>query len=246
VWSVSSDQVNVYLGSNLVMVKRTGEPLWTLEPPTTLPLVDVLRRVSQAHRRTTGKPWRLHVHLSAAICRALTFAVPIGVWRYDETLAIAQANAAKVWEIPDMQSTGVVCSIDSAHQGLSAAMIAGTYQVIRSWAEEHNGRLVSLQPLWAAASKAVACQETRIARVAVLEPDGLTVLAPSETTDSRAICLPGKHEAAYAMSTLDGFKSPDGPDRPGDSLAMVFQPTPVSPVWRNGPVAWASHWRELT
>ena len=175
-WSVWSERVDVYLGAGLVLVQRPGVPLWTFEPPATLPLADVLRHVNQALDRASAKPWRLRVHLSATLSPPVAFAVPAGVSRYQELMAIAQASAALAWAMPPERAAVVVCSLDRQHRGLAAALLGGTQQQIAQWAQGHSGRLVSLQPLWVAATQARACHERTTQNVAVLEPDALTVL----------------------------------------------------------------------
>lgn len=245
-WSVWSERVDVYLGTGLVLVQRPGMPLWTFEPPATLPLVDVLRHVDQALDRGNAKPWHLSVHLSAALCPPVAFVVPAGVKRHAEVLAIAQASAAHAWNVQAEQAVEIVCSLDAGHQGLAAAMLQGTHRVIAQWAAEHKGRLVSLRPLWTAATAAKACTDQQVECVALLEPDALTVLNLSPTGTASTKSGVGRYGPADALSSLAEMRDQADEAQPRTGVAMAFNREPTQNVWGQGPSAWAKHWSVLS
>ena len=241
-WSVWSERVEVYLGTGLVLVQRPGVPLWTFEPPATLPLADVLRQVDQALDREKAKPWRLRVHLSAALCPPVAFVVPAGVTRYAEVQAIARASAAKAWGVPVEQAAEIVCSLDVRHQGLAATMLSGNYGLIAQWAKTYKGRLVSLQPLWAAATAAKVCAEQDVAGVAVVEPDALTVLKLAQTKALRAKSWSGAHGQAQTMSRLAEMTDQADSAEQERDFVLVFNREPAQTVWVQGPAVWTKHW----
>lgn len=245
-WSVWSERVDVYLGTGLVLVQRPGVPLWTFEPPATLPLADVLRQVDQALDRDKAKPWRLRVHLSAALCPPVAFVVPGGVERHAEMLAIAQASAAQAWNVQAEQPVEIVCSLDARHQGLAAAMLQGTHRVIAQWAAEHKGRLVSLRPLWEAATAAKACAGQQVECIALLEPDALTVLnlCPTRTASTKSGV--GRYGPADALSSLAEIRDQAEESTQRKGVAMALNREPTQSVWVQGPSAWTKHWSVLS
>lgn len=244
-WSVWSERVDVYLGTGLVLVQRPGMPLWTFEPPATLPLDDELRHVNQALDRANAKPWHLSVHLSAALCPPVAFVVPKGVKRH-EVRAIACASAAHAWNVQAEQAVEVVCSLDAGHQGLAAAMLQGTHRVIAQWAAQQKGRLVSLRPLWAVATAAKACADQQVECVALLEPDALTVLNLSPTRTAHTKSWVGRYWPADALSSLAEMSDQVDEAQPRTGVAMAFNREPTQNVWVQGPSAWAKHWSVLS
>jgi len=245
VWSVWSERVDVYLGTGLVLVQRPGIPLWRFDPPATLPLVDVLRQVNQALERAKAKPWRLRVCLSASLCPPVAFALPAGVQRYAEVLAIAKANAVQVWDMPPEQATELECRLDARHQGLAAAMLSGTYGVIARWATEHKGRMTNLQPLWAVATGAKVCAKRHETGVAVLEPDALTVLKLDATGALQAKSWLGAHGQAETMSRLADMTDQANQAQQKRDVVMVFNQEPTQTAWEQGPPVWTKHWSVL-
>ncbi len=245
-WSVWCERVDVYVGTGLVLVQRPGMPLWTFEPPTTLPLADVLRQVDQALDRDRAKPWRLRVHLSAALCLPVAFVVPAGVKQYKEVLAIARASAAQAWDVSVEQAAEIVCSLDAGHQGMAAAMLQSTHRLIAQWAAEHKGWLVSLRPLWAAATAAKACTDQQVECVALLEPDALTVLNLSPTGTAATKSWVGRYGPADALSSLAELRDQVDEAQPLTGVAMAFSREPTQNVWVQGPSAWAKHWSVLS
>ncbi len=243
-WSVWSEPVQVYLGTGLVLVKRQGAPLWCLEPPTTLPLADALWQVDHELARGTRRPWRLHVHLSSALCRPVAFMVPPSVRRQEE-LAMAQAHAVHAWEMPSDFATEIVCSLDAKNRGLAATMLMGTHQVIERWAMGHEGRLASLQPLWALATSAKACRGHHINSVAVLEPDGLTVLNLKQQRAVRAQSWQGTHAPAEASAHLTAMTSPKQEPARSKGVLLAFSREPGQASWPGAPSTWAPHWSLL-
>lgn len=244
-WSVWSERVEVYLGTGLVLVQRQGVPLWTFEPPATLPLGDVLRQVDLAQHRANAKPWRLHVHLSAALCPPVTFVVPAGVKR-QEVRAIACASASHVWNVPAEHAAEIVCSVDAGNQGLAAAMLQSTHRLIAQWAAEHKGLLVSLRPLWAAATAAKACTDQQVECVALLEPDALTVLNLSPTGTAYTKSWVGRYGPVDALSSLAEMSDQAAEAQQSTGVAMAFNREPTQNVWVLGPSAWAKHWSVLS
>lgn len=228
-----------------MLVQRTGMPLWTFEPPATLPLADVLRQVDQALDRDNAKPWRLRVHLSGALCPPVAFVVPTGVKRHVEVFAIAQASATQVWGVPVEQAAEIVCSVDGCHDGLAASMLAGTHQMIAQWAAGNKGRLIGLRPLWAVATAARACVGQQVTGLAVVEPDALTVLSLQPTNAVRVRSWAGRYAAADAMARLSEMSDPADETRHRTDVAMVFNPAPMPNVWAQGPSIWVKHWSAL-
>lgn len=244
-WSVLSERVDVYLGTGLVLVQRPRLPLWTLEPPATLPLADVLQQLDLALNRANAKPWRLHVHLSAALCPPVAFVVPAGVKQHAEVLAIARASAAKAWALPAEQAADVVCNLDVQNNRPAAAMLAGTHRVISQWAVEQKGRLASLRPLWADATAASACAVQQVTSLAVLEPDALTALNLGQAGAVEAKSWPGRHHAIDAKSLLVEMSDPAAKTQLETGLAVAFNRAPMQRAWAQGPSVWAKHWSVL-
>lgn len=244
-WSVWSERVDVYLGTCLVLVQRHRVPLWTLEPPATLPLADVLQQVDLALDRANARPWRLHVHLSAALCPPLAFGVPSGVKEHAEVLAIAQASAAKAWAMPAEQAVEIVCNLDAHHIGLAAAMLAGTHRVISQWAMKYRGRLASLRPLWADATAARACVGQQMTVLAMLEPDALTVLDLAQRAAPQAKTWPGRHQASDAISLLAATGDPVEQTKPATHLAVAFNRAATQKASAQAPSVWSKHWSVL-
>lgn len=245
-WSVWSERVEVYLGTGLVLVQRPGMPLWTFEPPATLPLVDVLQQVNQMLDRAKVKPWRLRVHLSTALCPPVAFVVPTGVKWHAEALAIARATAAQAWGIPPEQAAEIVCSLDAGHQGLAAASLQSTHRLIAQWAAQQKGRLVSLRPLWAVATAAKACADQHVECVALLEPDALTVLNISPTRTAYTKSWVGRYGPVDALSSLAELRDQVDEAQPRTGVTMAFNREPTQNVWVQGPSAWAKHWSVLS
>lgn len=245
-WSAWSERVQVYLGSGLVLVQRPGAPLWIFEPPATLPLADVFKQMDEALGRARAKPWRLRVHLSAAFCPPVVFPLPKGINRYAEVEAIAQASAAQAWAIPPARSGELVCCIDQRHRGLAGALLGVTQRQIVQWAAGYRGSLVSLRPLWAVASDARVCREGKIQNLAVLEPDGLTLLQVSESEPVRAMSWLGTREAGEAkLQAIDWWGQAGDLDRTA-AVFMAFSKEPVTSFWLNGPSAWIAHWKDFS
>lgn len=244
-WSVWSERVDVYLGTGLVLVQRHRAPLWTLEPPATLPLADVLQQADLALDRANARPWRLHVHLSATLCPPLAFGVPAGVRQHAEVLAIAQASAAKAWALPAEQAAEIVCNLDAHHIGLAAAMLAGTHRLISQWAMRHKGQLASLRPLWADATAASACTGQQVTGLAVLEPDALTALNLGQTAAPHAKSWSGRFQASDAISLLAETGDPVKQANPATHLAVAFNRGATQKAWAQGPSVWAKHWSVL-
>ena len=244
-WSVWSEKVQVYLGIGLVLVQRPGAPLWTYEPPATLPLADVLRQVDQAMDRANGRPWRVHLHLSAALCPPVAFVVPEGIMQYAELLAVAKASAAQIWDVPSEHAAEIVCCLDARHEGLAAAMLTGTHRVIVQWASEHKGQLTSLIPLWTAATASKACKGHQTHGVALLEPGALTVVNQSPIGVMQAKSWPGKYDATEAMSRMAAVTDQADKAEHSKGVVMAFHREPTHAAWKQGPSVWLKHWSLL-
>jgi len=109
----------------------------------------------------------------------------------------------------------------------------------------HKGRLVSLQPLWAAATKARDSRGAHANSLAMLEPDALTVLGLKEQSAVRVMSWPGKHDAAEARTRLaDGSARTEESDQL-KGVVMAFGREPAKSVWPDGPTVWAQHWSKL-
>lgn len=248
-WSVWSERVQVYLGASLVLVQRPRRALWQFKPPATLPLGDVLKHLDQACDRASSKPWRLQVCLSAAICPPVAFAVPAGVKRYNEILAIAQARAAQDWALPPSQAADVDCRLDLQHPGLAAALPPGVQQQILQWSREQRGRLDQLQPLWAVATQAPACKQGETRGVAVLEPDALTVLQLDSQNPAQALTRPAPQTPDEAQAQAKAWWAQAGAKALTDAVVMSFGQEPtrsVQPAWSSGPASWKTHWSKLS
>jgi len=222
VWSGWPERVDVYLGGDTVLVKRRAHPLVRLQPPATLPLGDVLAQVDEACDRAKGRPWSLHVALGAALCPPVSFTVPRGVKRWSETMALAQAAAAQAWGLPADQADALVCALDTGRVGLAAGLMKGTQDRLLDWAGRYRGHLISLTPLWAAATQASGCQAPQVRELTVHEPGAIAVVQ-------------------------DAVASGVGSTTPGDCIEVRFSPEvlPRERLWAQGPGAWAGHWERL-
>jgi hypothetical protein len=222
VWSVWPERVDVYLGVGTVLVKRRAQSLVSLQPPATLPLGEVLAQVDEACDRVKGRPWSLHVALSAALCPPVPFTLPTGVKRWSEAMALAQAAAVQAWGLPAGQADALVCALDTGRAGLAAALMKGTQDRLVEWAGRHRGHLVSLVPLWAAATQAPGCRARQVQQLTVHEPGAIAVVQ-------------------------DAVASGVAPTTPGEGIEVRFSPEvlPLQQQWREGPAAWAGHWERL-
>ncbi|MET1117136.1 MAG: hypothetical protein ABWY08_19590 [Comamonas sp.] len=244
-WSVWSEKLDVYVGAGLVLVQRPGVPLWRFEPPVTLPLTDVLRKVDEALGREHGKAWRLRVHLSAAFCPPAAFVLPAGVRRHREIVTLAQAHAALAIGMPGEQAAQIVCSLDPWHRGLAAFMQPGIHQVIQRWAQRYKGRLLGLQPLWAVATRNRFCERSQTNRLAFLEPDALTVLELKTRGAARAMSWTRRFEAAQAMAHLADLSSGSEAPEQWNTVVLTFARDPVEAVLSGGPSVLPRHWGML-
>jgi hypothetical protein len=250
VWSVWSERVQVYLGTGMVLVQRPGVAELRLSPPATLPLSDVLALVDEACQRERAKPWRLQVSLSAALCPPVVFTVPEGVKQWRETQAIAQATAAAQLGLSPGTGLDPACSLDTQHTGLAAALMPGTHQQILAWADRHKGRLASLQPLWATATRARACHTAAVQQLTVLEPDALTALyLPGGQAAPQAITWLGNHSTEDADALVRSWMQAQGLDGPhmGKTVRVRFAAlaVPARQQWANGPAGWPTHWEAV-
>ena len=217
-WSGWRERVDVYIGTGVVLVKRRHRALVSLEHAATLPLSDVLAQLDEVVERDKTGPWSLNVSLSAALCPAVPVALPAGVTRQSEAMAIAQATAAAAWGLPAEQAHELVCTIDPGRADIVAALMIGTHQQIRDWAGLRGGRLASLQPLWAIASRAPGCRSKNVRRVTLHEPGNVTELLDSSVT---------------------GVSSPTR-----ECISVLFSPEvlPYRQQWKHAPAAWSGHW----
>lgn len=214
-WSGWPERVDVYLGVGCVLVKRRARPRVSLRPPATLPLGDVLAQVDEACDRIKGRPWHLHVALSAALCPPVPFTLPQGVKRWNEAMAMAQAAAAQAWGLPANQADALVCALDTGRTGLAAALMKGTQDRLLAWAGRHRGRLVSLTPVWAVATQARACRDRQVRQLTVHEPGAIAVVKDSLASEE------------------------------GLAVRFSANVLPLPQQWRDGPTAWAGHWERL-
>jgi len=119
VWSVWRERVDVYLGTGVALVRRRNHASVSLEHPVTLPLSDVLAEVDEAGKRNEGRPWSVNVFLSAMLCPAVPFALPAGVKRWSEAMAVAHATAAATWGLSAEQSHELLCTVFAWFSSLS-------------------------------------------------------------------------------------------------------------------------------
>ncbi len=221
-WSGWPERVDVYIGTGTVLVKRRAHALVSLHPPATLPLGDVLAKVDDACERDRCRPWRLHVTLSASLCPPVVFAVPEGLKRWSEAMALAQAAAADAWGLPMDQAHELVCALDTGRHGLAAALMKGTQDRIQAWAGRHRGHLVSLEPLWAVATRARACRSSQVRRVTLHEPGALSIVPDA-----------------------GGTGTADAESEGGIRVRFSPEVLPHRQQWPHGPAAWDGHWERL-
>lgn len=214
-WSGWPERVDVYLGVGTVLVRRRARPLVHLQPPATLPLRDVLEQVDEAGERRDGKPWSLHVALSASLCPPVTYTLPQGMKRWSEVASLAQAAAAQAWGLPPDQAEALVCALDSGHPGLAAALMKGARDGIVEWAARHRGHLLSLAPLWALATQAPACRAKGVQQLTLREPGAMAVV---QATPAANLPTPGL-DVRFSADVL-----------------------PLQQQWRGGPAVWTGHW----
>lgn len=240
--SVWSERVDVYLGQGLVLAKGRHFPLWAFEPPSTMPLADVLERLNHELDRKKGRPWRLHLKLSAKICTPVGFSVPDGVWRYREIIAIAKDSAIRACGQSVGSNFDVVCSLDSRRLGLAAYIQEGVHQELMRWGQEHNGHVASVQPLWAAATGARLCRRKKVSGLALLEPDSLTILDSKSADGVSVNCLPrrfSESEAIAHLREIGFYQSESGQE---GAVIWAFRREPAGAASGAGSGIWSRHW----
>lgn len=240
-WLGLFERVHVYLGTGLVLVQRSGVSVSKLQPPSTLPLTDVLRWVDEQLDRAHAKPWLLSVHVSAALCAPSVFVSPTGIQR-SELSALAQASAARAWGLGPNQEDAVVCCHGAEQRGLTASFLKGVHVAITEWASGHRGRLLELVPLWALATQCQHVRSTAVSAMALLEPDALTWIRQDGHRETQAACWYGALSVADAKALL---AEKGGGDWPPSLSAMGFAAESTAEPWPAGPKEWRRHWSRL-
>ncbi|RFO98336.1 hypothetical protein DIC66_00055 [Rhodoferax lacus] len=166
------------MGRGLTMVRRSGTPVKVLEHPITWPLKRVLAGVLEPIPAGV-KPGlfkrriRLHITLSTNVCELISFAVPQGVRKYGELQQLAQAAAAQALD----SAADIVVATDPFTPELVASLGVRFLEDLHAWAMGCGAVVASLQPLWTIASHCALARRPQIEGLALVEPDGVTLIA---------------------------------------------------------------------
>lgn len=240
-WSVWSERVDLYLGQGLAMLKmkRHGERVVRLAP--TLPMDRVLSQLAQelAQIRPTNRYAcrNLHITLSAALCPTSGFTVPQTVLRWDERQSIACASAAAT---VGTQVGNIICEADRDHAGVAASIGSPLFDDLTRWAAENHCRLVSVQPLWAAASQCQLVLSAAIKGILLQEPDAVTVVAVGQDGRPLASTLTGHSGQPGSAMQVRRWLVGSGLSQ-SDVLRLDFAADLLPPL-NQGPGTWLGHW----
>lgn len=236
-WSAWLEPNCIYLSSGRVLVRSAGCATVALEMPGTLPLDRILGEIAPHLRAGSRARQGWSVHLSAAICPALTVTPPEGVRGFNELLAYAKAAASAQLGlgVADVQA-----DFDMASPGIVAAVPGHLFDALSTWASAVGIRLTSIRPLWSVATDCALARRHRVNGILLREPDSLTVVAPA---------APGHHDLALTVA-LDSASTETATQRqrmlasaaPRQLLAMDFGVQSGSVV-RGLPRLWPAHWR---
>jgi hypothetical protein len=216
VWSVWSKPVALYISATCSMLKASGQPALVVPHPATLPLDRVLSRIAEAVNDSTSgysgalKSARLQVTLGGSICPPLACPMPAGIKNWQELQLIANASAAQQLGIA---ATDLVCEWSPNTPSVLGAMPLWSMQSLQEWASKQQAKVVSVQPLWAAATACKLARQRSVQGLCVYEDDGaVSSTNPHMPSDDAAI------------------------------LKIKFS-SAVQPLLKHGPKVWATHWQ---
>lgn len=242
-WSVWSDDIELYLGQGLALLKTRHAPLQVLRHSPTLPLQSVLAQLAPANPERP-KGWRfrrpaIRVSLSAALCPALSYSPPAEVKRWHELRQIALASAAAQLGTSGDQ---LRCEIDTRHRGLTACVAQPLMDELQRWAQSHHGRLLSVQPLWVVALQCRRMRQAGVQGLWVQEPDASTLIAQQSSGQLVVTTLTGapEQESAATPAFVRRWLLSHGLSQL--ELSRLNFGAEICSGIAQGPRRWAQHW----
>lgn len=208
------------------MVKLPGRPASWLQSPGTLPLQALLEQCSCAieNARKEGVLFPRHalsVATSAALTPAIGFRGPLGLRRWTELGALAEASAARELGLPP---DAIVCRMDPAAQGVAAASTAQLMTSLQAWVSTLKYQSAQIEPLWSRATACRAASAKSIRGVVVHELDCVTALVEVGRGKLKAHTLSQGVQSLDSASAVDGWITSQGLDQ-GELLRLRFGDT---------------------
>ncbi|HSH90249.1 MAG TPA: hypothetical protein VK996_09700 [Ramlibacter sp.] len=129
---------------------------------------------------------RLEVHLGAGLCPMVAVNYPVGINRLREKEVFAKSVCAAQL---GAHADELVVEVDAVQPCITAPLYRSDWEALRGWSDERSLRLVSIQPLWALASRSGMARRAKA--VVLQEPDSLTLFGVAEINQPvRALTLP--------------------------------------------------------
>ncbi|MBX3660715.1 MAG: hypothetical protein KF740_19950 [Ramlibacter sp.] len=183
-WELNNS-IDLYLGISASVVRRIDGELVFRQHAPTMPVDLRLADIGQLLADSRLAPARAHsfwrrrlrVWLGSGFCPLIQFALPEGVSNHHEIFTLARAAAAAQLQMPIEQ---VLCQTDRRHVGAAGAMPLRLWHQLNSWEGPMNGKLISIRPLWSAATQCSWAREEAVRSMQLEEPDGVTIVRTSD------------------------------------------------------------------
>lgn len=248
-WSGWFEQADIYLGRELAMLRRRGASTKVLEHPATWSLQRSLAGISEhlpgaqgSSTLHTKKKLRLNITLGFSLCEPVACAVPQGVQGFGEMQQLAQAAVSSAVDAPNMRA-----AIDPFEPGIVAGVGEWLLKDLDSWADGYGASIHSVQPLWSVATQCALVRKTKIAGLALIEPDGVaciaSVLNANAVSVHMAAGMPPQKPDAYqsqAMAHIRRWKI--GNDLQDAALQILTFDAKAKTQIKGMPNLWAGHW----
>lgn len=239
-WSVWSKSLDIYLGHGLAMLKAGSGNAVVLRVPAAFSLDRALSTLIESAAKDIAVGRRIRLYFSGAICPAFSIAAPKEVTRWQERQQIAHAIAAKNQGV---HASEINCELDSVHPDIAAAMPIASLEELRRCAHRQGGRIVSMEPLWSAATRCPAARHSTVQSFILLEPDAATMLAYGDKGVFDALTLPGQIDTATLTAHTRRWLVGHGLAE--DKAMKIGFGATLGVAMPGSPLPWSGHWYQV-
>jgi hypothetical protein len=227
---------DLYIGQGLAILRLNARNTYIFEHPLTMPLDRVLASCQGLAKKGT----KFRIVLSSSLCSAFKVQIPSTVVKPSEINALLSASAQQQLNAIGIQFD---CLIDANNKSVAAAIPSQVRHTIQIWAIQQGCSIVSLRPLWAAATQFSMCQHPNIKGLALHEPDGSILLTETLHLGIQILTWRGRLTADVIHSNLRrALVSFDMAEQ--QLLSLHFEAKPAT-VMQNAPMHWHEHWSEI-